>query len=116
MDASAAAIQANLKHITKFEVKLSPQPLSETAVTEAFGAWAYPKIVSASAAVPAQLAQAGMLCVWYWALGCCSEMPSRKVWQTFSHCLVSTRHAAGPDSNQLATCTIPSAAAHRLLA
>jgi hypothetical protein len=52
MDASTAAVQANLKQITKFEVKLPPQTLSETAVTEAFGAWAYPKIVSASAAVP----------------------------------------------------------------
>lgn len=46
MDASTAAIQANLKHIARFETKLPPQPLPETAVTEAFGAWAYPKIVS----------------------------------------------------------------------
>jgi hypothetical protein len=48
MDASTAAIQANLKHITKFEAKLPPAPLPATAVTEAFGAWAFPKIVRIS--------------------------------------------------------------------
>lgn len=46
MDASTSAIQANLRHIAKFEAKLPPNPLPDTAVTEAFGAWAYPKIVS----------------------------------------------------------------------
>lgn len=45
MDASTAAIAANLSHIAKFEAKLPPPALPETAVTEAFGAWAYPKIV-----------------------------------------------------------------------
>jgi hypothetical protein len=45
MDASTAAIAANLGHIARFEVKLAPAALPETAVTEAFGAWAYPKIV-----------------------------------------------------------------------
>jgi hypothetical protein len=48
MDASTAGIQANLKHITKFEAKVPPAALPATAVTEAFGAWAFPKIVSVS--------------------------------------------------------------------
>lgn len=45
MDASTAAIAANLGHIARFESKQAPAALPETAVTEAFGVWAYPKIV-----------------------------------------------------------------------
>lgn len=55
MDASTAVIAANLGHIARFEVKLAPAALA--AVTEAFGAWAYPKIVRqlTESSLPARL-------------------------------------------------------------
>jgi hypothetical protein len=36
----------NAQHIAWFEAKPFPHQLDESTVTEAFGAWAYPKIVS----------------------------------------------------------------------
>lgn len=44
--AAAASISANLQHMCRFEAKLPPAALPQTAVTQAFGAWAYPKIVA----------------------------------------------------------------------
>lgn len=45
MSVNQNAVRANLKHITKFEVKPNVKPLPETAVTRGFEKVAYPKIV-----------------------------------------------------------------------
>jgi hypothetical protein len=71
MEVDVDALAANSRHIAKYEAKPYPDPLPETAVTQGFEAFAFPKIVS-----PLNLSQAGP--VWNAYIAACKYLHPAK--------------------------------------